>query len=281
MPLAEHTWLKFPTRSGHFYIEHRPDGTWQNEQLFGPIAGDPFERLKLEELLREQLRSPMTAGDPTYRLRLMFRTAAPGLVRRAWRLIEPKLGRQLPGRDEGLWERIELLGVVREALRDEAAAFRAPELRELAEPMRTVMPDTEAAIDELNDSLPDSSYESVTYLQPKLALKIPDALWGKPLDGLRLALVPREWAPGTDWNELPLDAKVPTSVSVQPGDELRYQIVVENVSHDEIKMCGYTLGEGIARTLEVFDATGRRVEIRSIHTTIPAFRSYWRLRPGE
>jgi hypothetical protein len=277
MPLAEHTWLKYPTGSGHFYIEHRPDGTWQNEQLYGPIAGDPFELLKLDDFLREKLKS----GDATHRLRLMFRTGDPGLVRRAWRLIEPMLGRELPGRDEGLFGRIELLNVVRDALRDDAAALRDPALRVVVARMRKTVSETEETIDARNDALPDSSYQEVTYRQHKLALKIPEALWGKPLDGLRLALVPREWEPNRDWNELPRDTRLPPSVVVQSGATLEYQLVVENVSDHEIKMCGYPNGEEIARMLEVIDKNGKRVEIRSIHTTIPAFHSYWRLKAGE
>ncbi len=191
MPLAEHTWLKYPAGSGHFYVEHRHGGIPENEQLYGPIEGDPFETLKLEELFRERLKPRATEGDPHYRLRLMFRTGEPGLIRRAARLIEPELARAFSRDEEGLYRRLALLETVREALRKEAAAFRKPQLQDVAERLRRVVSAAEAKIDEINDAVPDDGYQSATYLQRKLAAKIPAALWGRPLDGLRLGLVPR------------------------------------------------------------------------------------------
>jgi beta-lactamase regulating signal transducer with metallopeptidase domain len=281
MPLAEHTWLKYPAGSGHFYIEHRHDGTPKSEQLYGPIDGDPFEILKLEELFRERLKPGANAGDPHYRLRLMFRTGDPGLIRRAARLIEPELARGFSRNEEGLYRRLELLESVREALREEAVAFRRPELKAVAAQLYERVAAAETVIDQLNDAVADAEYQSATYLQRKIAAKIPDTLWGKPIDGLRLALVPREWSPEIDWNELPLDTPLPASVTVQPARELQYQLVVENVCDHEIKLCGYFTGEEIERTLEVLDRNGKPVEVQNLHTTIPHFRSYWRLKPSE
>jgi hypothetical protein len=273
--------LKYPAGSGHFYIEHRPDGTPQNERLYGPIEGDPFVLLKLDDLFREQLGPGAASGDPRYRLRLMFATGEPGLIRRAARLIEPELARKWSRDDVGLFRRIGSLEIVRAALRDEAAALGHVELHDVASQLRRQVAAAEAAIDQLNDSVPDDEYQSATYLQPKIAAKIPDALWGRPVDGLRLALVPRDWTPGMDWNELPPDTPLPTSVALEPGRELQYQLVVENVSDREIKSCGYIIGEEIDRTLEILDVDGNQVEIGQLHTTIPHFRSFWRLKPGE
>jgi hypothetical protein len=281
MPLAEHTWMLYPTGSGHFYVEHRADGTWQSEQLYGPIDGDPFERLKLDELFRERLVRGANGGDSRCRLRLMFRTGEPELMRRAWRLIEPDLAPSFSPDEQGLFDRLESLVIVRDALRDESAAFNEPGLSDVVARMRQGVAAAEAAIDTLNDSVPDTAYQSVTYRQSSVAAKIPDSLWGQPLDGLRLALVPREWEPGFDWNQLSRDTTLPTSVTVEPGSESLYQLVVENVSDHEIKLSGYVTGEEVARSLEVFDRGGRRVEISGLHTTIPPFRSHWRLKPGE
>lgn len=284
MPLGEHTWLKYPAGSGHFYIEHRADGSPESEQQYGPIEGDPFEVLKLEELLREQLRPRVNSvgGDPRYRLRLMFRTGEPGLIRRAWSLTEPHLARKFEDRNEqGLFARLELLEIAREALQKEAAAFRKPVMLELAAQIQAAVSAAEASIDALNDSVADENYESRTYLQPKIVAKLPDVLWGKPVDGLRLGLVPRDWQPDIDWYALPADASLPTSVTAQPGQELRYQLIVENVSDHEIKLSGYVVGEEMARSVEVLDQKGQPASIDSLHTTIPHFRSYWRLKPGE
>ncbi|HEV3025198.1 MAG TPA: M56 family metallopeptidase, partial [Pirellulales bacterium] len=281
MPLAKHTWLQYPAGSGHFYIEHRPDGTPQSEQLYGPIEGDPFELLKLDDLFREQLEPGAASGDPRYRLRLMFATGEPGLIRRAARLIEPELPRKWSRDDAGMFRRIESLEIVRAALRRDAAAWGRVELRDVAAQLHRQVAAAEAAIDELNDAVPDDQYQSATYLQPKIAATIPGELWGRPVDGLRLALVPRDWTPGMDWNELPRDTPLPAAVAVEPGRELQYQLVVENVSDRDIKLCGYIIGEEIDRSPEILDGNGNQVEIRHLHTTIPHFRSFWRLKPGE
>lgn len=285
MPLAEHTWLKYPAGSGHFYIQHRHNGTPESEQIYGPIEGDPFDMLKLEELLREQMKPGATSGDPRYRLRLMFRNGEPGLVRRAWRMIEPELALKFTHRDETFYPRFELFEGVRDALRNQAEAFRNPELKDIIAQARQRVEAAEAEFDELNgfgnDAGDDDGYQSVTYLQPKIAAKIPDALWGKPLDGLRLGLTPRHWSPGTDWNELPADTELPTSITLEPGQEQGYQLVVENVSDHDIKLCGYFLGEERHRMLEVLDRDGKLVESQGLHTLTPSFPSCWRLKPGE
>ena len=284
MPLAQHTWLKYPAGSGHFYIEHRSDGSPESEQLYGPIEGDPFDVLKLDELLGERLKPDdnSVGSDSRFRLRLMFRTGDPSLMRRAWQLVEPHLARQFENRNErGLFKRLEMLEIVRKALRDEAAAFRKPGMSDLAARIREVVSTAEASIDALNDAVPDEQYEPVSYLQPKIAAKIPDALWGQPVSGLRLGLVPRDAAPDSDWNTLLAEASLPTSVTAQPGQELRYQLLVENVSDREIKLSGYVGGEEMARSVEVLDRNGQPAQIDSLHTDIPHFPSYWRLKPGE
>lgn len=297
MPLAENIWLKYPAGSGHFYINHRPDGTWQHERMYGPIEGDPFELLNLEELFREQLKPGATGGDPRYRLTLMFRTGEPELIRRAWRLIEPELIVETTGPDAGdpvagsavryteqdprRFERIESLGRVREALRDEAEAFRRPELTDVAARMREIVAAAEAAIDATNDAVADSAYESVTYLQPGLKAKIPEALWGPPLDGLRLGLVPSDGIDWSKWQQLPTDKPLPTHITALSGDELQYLVVVENVSDREIKLSGYVVGQEMARGLEMLDQHGRPVDIENLHASTLHIRSYWRLKPGE
>ncbi len=286
MPLAQNIWLKYPAGSGHFYINHRPDGTWQHERMYGPIEGDPFELLKLEVLFREQLKPGATGGDPRYRLTLMFRTGEPELIRRAWKLAEPELS--ATGVDEYFTEqdpqryvRLEVLQRIREALRDEAEAFRRPELTDVAARMREIVAAAEAAIDATNDAVADTAYESVTYLQPGLKAKIPEALWGPPLDGLRLGLVPSDGIDWSKWQQLPTDKPLPTHITALSGDELQYLVVVENVSDREIKLSGYVVGQEMARGLEMLDQHGRPVDIENLHASTLHIRSYWRLKPGE
>jgi hypothetical protein len=284
MPLGEHTWLMYPAGSGHFFVEHRPDGTWQSEVQYGPIAGDPFEVLKLDAFFREQLSDDTKyIGDPIYRLTVMFRTGEPGLIKRCWGYCMPMLARTLKTRnDPGLYARLEVLERVREGLHDEAEAFKNPELADTLKQMREVMGAMEASIDKLNDSTPNEEYNSATYLQAKIEAKLPETLWGKPVDGLRLGLVPASARPtGADWDALPADASLPTSIEVELGEEVNYHLMVENVSDQEIKFCGYVGSEEVGRAIEIRDQDGKEVRYNSLHTSLLPHRSYWRLKPGE
>lgn len=284
MPLGEHTWLMYPAGSGHFFVEHRPDGTWQSEVQYGPIAGDPFEVLKLDAFFREQFSDDTKfISDPMYRLTLMLRTGEPDLIKRCWRYCLPMLSRTLKTRNEpGLFTRLEVLERVREGLRDEAEAFTNPELADTLKQIREIMGAMETSIDKLNDSTPDEEYNSATYLQAKIEAKLPDALWGKPVDGLRLGLVPVSARPtGADWDALPADASLPTSIQVELGEEVNYLLLVENVSDQEIKFCGYVGSEEVGRAIVILDQNGKEVRYNSLHTSIPPHRSYWRLKPGE
>ena len=284
MPLGEHTWLKYPAGSGHFYIEHRPDGSPDSELLYGPIEGDPFEVLKLDDFFREKLKfdSNIGSSDPVYRLRLMFRTAEPSLMQRAWQFIEPVLSRKFSNRNEpGFFERLAILEIARDGLREQVAANKSAELVDLGQRMRDVIGAAEASVDAINDSVPDASYQSATYLQPKIQAQLPDALWGKPVSGLRLGLVPRESGPDSEWDALPADASLPTTIKAKPGEPLHFLLMVENVSDAEIKFCAYVGGEEMARSVEILDHKGQAARVDSLPTDIPHFISHWRLKPRE
>lgn len=126
---------------------------------------------------------------------------------------------------------------------------------------------------------PQDKYQSATYLQEKISAKIPDAAWGKPNKGLRLAMVIREESK-TDWNELPAGARVPASWALRPGDQIHSQLVVENVSDKPINLTGYTYSE-VDRSLEVFGREQKELSTNSTHIDIPAIPTSWKLLPGE
>ena len=129
IPAGEHLWVKYPFRTGRFYVEYRPDGSWENEQTYGPIAGNPFEQLALEERLTTQLRSSSLGGDAPYRLRRMFRTGSEDLIRRACGVIATKLEGDSDNNEHQLFVAIELLEVAREAMRLQPDAFALPRLQ--------------------------------------------------------------------------------------------------------------------------------------------------------
>lgn len=126
---------------------------------------------------------------------------------------------------------------------------------------------------------PESQYQTATYLQEKISAKIPDAAWGKPNKGLRLAMVIREQS-NTDWNELPAATRVPASWALRPGDQIHSQLVVENVSDKPINLTGYTYSE-VDRSLEVFGRGQKQLSINATHIDILPIPTSWKLLPGE
>ena len=125
----------------------------------------------------------------------------------------------------------------------------------------------ERKIDDINDSVPDERYESVAYLQEQLDTDIPDQLWGEPLDGLRLALVP-ELAP------------LPTEITLSVGDTLEVELFVENVSEQEIKLGGYINSE-VGRRMVMIAPDGQRTEFHARDASPLPIWHTWRLKPGE
>lgn len=138
---------------------------------------------------------------------------------------------------------------------------------------------TEAANSTPPKSEPQSQYQTATYLQEKISAKIPDAAWGKPNKGLRLAMVIREES-RPDWNELPAGTRVPGSWALRPGDQILSQLIVENVSDKPINLTGYTYTE-VDRSLAVFDREQKELSTNSTHISIPALPTSWKLLPGE
>lgn len=131
-----------------------------------------------------------------------------------------------------------------------------------------------------DDHLPSAEkYQSATYLQKKISAKIPDVAWGEARNGLRLAIVVRD-ANNTEWNDLPADTLVPDSLKVQPGEEIRCQLVVENVSDHEIDFSAYDYTE-IGRSIEVLNRQGETADVHTAHLMLLASPTHWRLQPGE
>lgn len=130
-------------------------------------------------------------------------------------------------------------------------------------------------------SKPDSQspYQTATYLQEKISAKIPDAAWGKPNKGLRLAMVIRDESK-TDWNELPAGTRVPASWALRQGDQIHSQLVVENVSDKPINLTGYTYTE-VERSIAVFDREQKELSMNATHIDILPVPTSWKLLPGE
>ena len=122
-------------------------------------------------------------------------------------------------------------------------------------------------------------YQSATYRQKKLSAKIPDSLWGKTRDGLRMAVVVRDVG-NTEWNNLPAETAIPLSLTVRYGEEIRCQLLVENVSDHDINLTSYSYTE-VGRSVEVFDRQADSIPLSTIHISILALPTCWKLKPGE
>jgi hypothetical protein len=125
----------------------------------------------------------------------------------------------------------------------------------------------------------NETYQSATYLQKTLAAKIPDTVWGKARDGLRLAMVVRD-PTNTEWNDLPAGPPIPASVKIRAGEHISCQLVVENVSNHAVNLSDYTYSE-MGRTVEVLNSNGHPVPIELLANSIEPVPSRWRLLPGE
>ena len=91
-------WLRYPPQSGRFYIDYRPNRKdSRSGKLYGPIEGDPFELMNLDQEMLEKARSDKPKSDLYYRMKLMLRTNDPGLSRRAFRLMYRMLDKDVDG----------------------------------------------------------------------------------------------------------------------------------------------------------------------------------------
>lgn len=139
-----------------------------------------------------------------------------------------------------------------------------------------------SAADEDEKTSQTEKYQPVSAAQPKLAGKIPDALWGKAHEGLKLALVMRD-PDKTDWNELPDESALQTSIQVPSGRQIDGQLIVENVSDRDLDLSGFPNYADVDRQIEVRDQNGKDAWIAGVHLgpLLYPVRQHWRLKPGE
>lgn len=255
MPLADNIWLKFPASKGRFYIQYREDRNKpETERVYGPIEGDPFEKMQLEEKMLARLKKDYSPDD-YYRMRLMVRTQEKGLTERALRLVI--------GSCEGDGEismRESMLPALKEVLELGAAGFKEYGLEQQVEVANKQIAAIEAKIAELTVTLPDADYQPGEAADSLIAKSIPAEAWTKPNQGLSIALIP-------------------TANEVAIGDSVAIQVIAKNVTDKPIKFGSHDLAQGVRPRLK--DAAGKDVPVRSSFFTglSPIHRHI--LKPGE
>ena len=180
-------WIYFPTGSEHFYLRYRSNSRDpKTEQLFGPIEGDPFNKLKLEAELIEKLKSG-DAHNIDYFLKRMLRTEDKSLARRAFRILYRMTERNVEG--YGLEENIGNVNRISSEFRKTLEKHCRPEqLKKFDEKIVSA----QKKIDSLVKEFPDSEYTLAKDVEPVVPDEIPATAWGKSISGLRMAIVPKQ-----------------------------------------------------------------------------------------
>jgi hypothetical protein len=219
MPLGE-SWMTFPVDKDCFYIEPREQGKDFAGRTYGPIPGDPFDKLDLIKVMSERLKADHGNYDDLYRIRLMLRTDEKKLVDRAAKLLAAPLEeRAEPYQYESM------LGSVEEIVRNNTELFKKHELAKEVESLDARIKEVHEIIESLVKEFPDSAYAPASDSQYAVPKEIPASAWGKPLKGLRAAIVfPKE------------TAKV--------GEQLDVFLIVENTTDKPIKFSHSDLMQG-------------------------------------
>lgn len=117
-PNHESIWIKYSIPLNRFYVEYRSDGNRaDSERIYGPFAGDPLDRLRLETLMADRLREKYSPDD-LYRIQLMLKAHDPKLAQRAMRLAQAAID----CRETTVLESV--LCEVRQTLADNAATIK-------------------------------------------------------------------------------------------------------------------------------------------------------------
>jgi hypothetical protein len=209
-PTSESIWLKYTTSVNRFYIEYRSDRNKpETQRIYGPFAGDPLERFRLEPVIAARLRARYSPND-LQSIGRMLRTQDATLSQRALRLAQAAIKCQ----ETTILESI--VADIRRMLKENAATIKKLDLQagegKLEEDMRQI----DAKLEALTVEIPDSQYVKAADIHIRLPDSIPEKSWSEPLGGLRAAAVPKQ-------------------DTVAVGDDLPIILVVENTSDHDIK----------------------------------------------
>jgi hypothetical protein len=226
-------WLVYNPTLEVFYLNQVPGEN--KASYFGPIAGDPFLRFKIEE----QMIKSLTKGyvpDAEYRLKLMVRSGHPKMRERALRIMTAVLAPEV-----ALDLRFTYIGTLRELL----ATLQGED----AAAVLTLIDQAAKHDEELVVTMPDEAYapgnetlERLGNLKDwmKLPAPVPAEAWGEPSGGLRAAAVYSTATP-------------------RPGDKIEVWLLVENASNHEIRFASHDVMQ-TARAV-VKSADGKEVPV--------------------
>src|SRR5262245_27115079 len=209
-PSNESSWLKYATSVSRFYIEYRSDRNKpETERIYGPFAGDPFERFRLEPMIAARLRGGYSPND-ILSIGRMLKTQNATLSKRALRLAEAAI----ECKDSAIVENV--IREIRQILNGNAATIEKLDLQTEKLALEQKISAAETELEKLVVEIPNEQYAKPADSKNALPGEIPNDAWGQAINGLRAAAVPKQ-------------------SSVAMGAELPVTLVLENTSDHDIK----------------------------------------------
>jgi len=232
-PSNESIWLKYATSVSRFYIEYRSDRNKpETERIYGPFAGDPFERFRLEPIIAARLRAGYAPND-LLSMGRMLKTQNATLSKRALRLAEAAI----ECKDSPIVENVSR--EIRQILNGNATTIEKLDLQAEKLALEQKLAAAETELEKLVVEFPGAEYAKPADSKNALPAAIPQETWGKAVNGLRAAAVPQQ-------------------NTVTRGAELPVALVIENTSDHDIKFSFSDVLQS-ARA-EVQDSNGRQIQ---------------------
>ena len=248
-------WLRYAPRAKRFYISYRGDQSDpKTERLYGPFDGDPLERLGVQAMMRKSLQAQYNP-DYLYRIRLMLRTRDRQLAERAAELLRAVLLR--PGDASELSA---YMGSVKSIIEEHSATWKEAGLEAKGAELTGLLQSTLERLESLVVELPDDDYMAAGDVKPQPPKKIDKGAWGQPVNGLRLAI------------EIDPD-------SAPVGAKMQVNLVVQNVSHREIRLGEYDLRQ--SAEADVRSTSQNQLKTRRSFFTGRSRIRRFRLKPQE
>lgn len=245
MPLfprqEDSAFLRYRAGADRFYIDYRSDRrNPATEQTFGPIPGNPFAVLGLEQAMMDKAKKDY-APDVYQQIGLMLRTREDGLTRRAFRLLYRLTELDVEG--YVLESHTKAIGrIVTKYEKTLQQHVRENQWVRFQEKLVAA----EKRLLELIAVIPDEKYTRVAAAEPEVPPHLDDKTWGPTVKGLRMGVVP-----------------VKAEANAQYGQTIPLLLVIENNSSAPIR---FSVSD-VAQTAEATVRLTNREQVKTAGRT--------------
>ena len=253
----EMIWIRYRARRGLFYVQHRMRRRDPyHDKVFGPYVGNPFKLWpEIEQAILQGIRNGDT--NAMNDLRRMLNPDDSDLANRAIQMINKAMHTKAD-----VYDRNELFGEFQSVVQDNAKLFEVIEDQSTLDRVKRRLQKHDEDLDGLRREIPDDQYVRANEWKIPLPETIDDELWGKPVRGLRYALVP-------------------TSNVCKLNESVAVAAVIQNVSDSDLRFSNSIVFPGPYPTLT---HRGRHLGmVRVLPPILLGLPSYHHilLRPGE